>query len=73
VAVVTLQKADKDIIASPDLSGPILISLALGCLLLLGGKAHFSDIEAEFFLGNFTMYLLFNFMRKVRVPLYADN
>jgi purine-cytosine permease-like protein len=49
----------------PDLSGPILISLCLGFLLLLGGKIHFSDILTYFILGNVVLYVLFMFMGKV--------
>lgn len=67
---VTLEKADEELITSPDLSGPILIALSLGCLLLLGGKMHFSDIESGFLVGNLGMYVLFNYMTKVRPSLH---
>jgi hypothetical protein len=51
-----------EMIADPDLSGPILIAMSLGCLLLLSGKVHFGDIYAMFILGNFLIYFLLNFM-----------
>jgi hypothetical protein len=65
IAVLTFQNASEELITAPDLSGPILISLLLGFLLLLGGKMHFSDIETAFLVGNLLLYLLFNFMTKV--------
>lgn len=50
----------------PDLSGPILIALFFGCLLLLAGKVHFGDIYAIFIFGNILVYMLFNFMSQVK-------
>jgi hypothetical protein len=55
----------EDIIHDPDLSGPIIIGLALGCLLLLAGKVHFGDIYAMFILGNILVYFLLNFISQV--------
>ena len=54
-----------DIINNPDLSGPILIALALGCLLLFAGKLHFGDIYAMFILGTGLLYFLINFISQV--------
>ncbi len=65
MVIVTFEQANEELVASPDLSGPILISLALGLLLLLGGKIHFSDIEAGFIIGTILLYILFNFMNRV--------
>ena len=53
----------------PDLSGPILIALCFGCLLLLAGKVHFGDIYAIFILGNLLLYVFFNFMTQVIIKL----
>ena len=52
-------------IEDPDLSGPTLIALCFGILLLLTGKVHFGDIYAIFIFGNFLLYFLFNFMSQV--------
>jgi hypothetical protein len=54
-----------DMIHDPDLSGPILIALTLGCLLLFSGKVHFGDIYAMFILGNILFYFLLNYMSQV--------
>lgn len=61
----TFQEIGHDLVDFPDLSGPILIALCLGFLLLLGGKIHFSDILTYFILGNIVLYVLFMFMGKV--------
>lgn len=54
------------------MSGPILIALCFGILLLLSGKIHFGDIYAIFVIGNFLLYFLFNFMSQVEIiPLYS--
>lgn len=57
----------------PDLSGPILIALALGCLLLFAGKLHFGDIYAMFILGTFLMYVLINFISQVQIPRFRSK
>jgi hypothetical protein len=56
-----------DIIHDPDLSGPIVIALTLGFLLLLTGKIHFGDIYAMFIFGNLLIYFLLNFISQVKV------
>ena len=62
------------------MTGPILIALAFGFLLLLSGKIHFGDIYAMFLFGNSIMYFLINFMNQVIfdfifqsdiIPLYS--
>ena len=58
-----------DMINDPDLSGPILIALTLGFLLLLSGKVHFGDIYAMFILGNVLLYFLLNYMSQVLIIL----
>ena len=68
-----------EIIEDPDLTGPILIAVLLGTLLLLAGKSHFGDIYVMFIVGNILSYLLFNFMSQVQfckfqtdvIPLYS--
>ena len=64
ISILTFKVSD-ELVQSPDLSGPILISVTLGFLLLLGGKMHFSDIEAGFIIGTVLLYMLFNCMNKV--------
>lgn len=55
-----------EVIEEPDLTGPILIAVILGILLLLAGKSHFGDIYVMFIVGNILSYLIFNFMSQVR-------
>ena len=62
-----------DIIHDPDLSGPIVIGLALGCLLLFAGKIHFGDIYAMFILGNMLVYFLLNFISQVIIELFRKR
>jgi protein YIPF5/7 len=63
--VLKLSQPTYDVIHDPDLSGPIVIAMALGFLLLLAGKIHFGDIYAMFILGNCLLYCLLNFMSQV--------
>lgn len=61
-----------EMVQDSDLSGPILIAMTLGCLLLLAGKVHFGDIYAMFILGNLLLYFLLNFMGQADIiPLYS--
>jgi len=57
-------------IRNPDLSGPIIIGMTLGCLLLLAGKIHFGDIYAMFILGNLLIYFLLNFISQVFLLIF---
>jgi hypothetical protein len=63
--VLKLSQPTYDVIHDPDLSGPIVIALGLGFLLLLVGKIHFGDIYAMFIFGNCLLYVLLNFMSQV--------
>ena len=70
--VLRIGKPDEEMMQEPDLSGPILIALCFGMLLLLSGKVHFGDIYAIFVVGNILLYFLFNFMSQVDIiPLYS--
>lgn len=70
--VLRLGKPENDMVEDADLSGPIIIALCFGVLLLLSGKVHFGDIYAIFVVGNILMYFLFNFMSQIDViPLYS--
>ena len=73
---VKIQKPEYEQLENVDLSGPIMIALIFGCLLLLSGisfvyqsnilgKIHFGDIYAMFLFGNTIMYFLINFMNQV--------
>ena len=64
--VLRLGKPTEEMMEDTDLSGPVLIALCFGMLLLLVGKVHFGDIYAMFVVGNIMMYLLFNLMSKVK-------
>lgn len=65
--VLKFSQPSYDIIHDPDLSGPIIIGLTFGFLLLLSGKVHFGDIYAMFILGNLLIYFLLNFISQVQV------
>lgn len=66
--VATLKKPTEEDLGSPDLSGPVVIALALGFLLLFSGKIHFGDIYGVSIIGTFLLYFLLNFMAEV-LPL----
>ena len=70
MAVLTFQKVEDDLLAAPDLAGPLLIAMTLGVLLLLGGKLHFSDIEGCFIVGACILYFFLNFMNRVKCILF---
>lgn len=69
--VLRVGKPTEEMIEDPDLSGPILIALCFGMLLLLSGKVHFGDIYAIFIVGNTFVYFLFNFMSQVNSIPYG--
>lgn len=70
--ILKLSKPSEEVIEDPDLSGPVLIALCFGFLLLLSGKLQFGDIYALFVLGNVLLFLLFNFMSQLEIiPLYS--
>jgi len=56
--ILKLGQPSYEVIQDADLSGPIIIALVLGCLLLLSGKIHFGDIYAIFIFGNLLIYFL---------------
>jgi len=66
--VATLKKPTEEDLGSPDLSGPVVIALALGFLLLFSGMIHFGDIYGVSIIGTFLLYFLLNFMAEV-LPL----
>jgi hypothetical protein len=71
--VLKFGQPNYDVIQNPDLSGPIMIALALGCLLLFAGKIHFGDIYAMLVFGNLLIYFLLNFISQVRPIAYRPN
>lgn len=72
IDILKLAKPTDEVIEDPDLSGPIIIALLLGVLLLLSRKIHFGDIYALFVVGNLLLFFLFNFMSQVEtIPLYS--
>lgn len=64
LTVVTLNKSSA-VLDAPDLTGPIIIAVALGVFLLLAGKLHFGDILGLSVFGSILLYLLLNMMSKV--------
>lgn len=70
--ILKLAKPSEEVIEDPDLSGPVIIALCFGLLLLLSGKLQFGDIYALFVIGNILLFLLFNFMSQLEIiPLYS--
>jgi len=67
--VLKVGQPHSEMVTDPDLSGPIMIAMTLGCLLLLSGKIHFGDIYAMFIFGNGLIYFLLNFMAQVIIYL----
>lgn len=67
--VATLKRPTDDDLGSPDLSGPVVIALALGFLLLFSGKIHFGDIYGVSLVGTVLLYFLLNFMSEVQTVL----
>lgn len=65
MAILNWEQGSEELVAAPDLWGPVAIGLTLGGLLMLGGKMHFSDIEGGFLLGTLLLYFFFNFMNRV--------
>lgn len=63
--IVTFKKPNDEVLYNPDLSGPILIALLLGVLLLFTGKVHFGDIYGVSIIGTILLYFLMNFMSEV--------
>lgn len=63
--VMKIGRPTEEMIEDPDLSGPTLIALCFGMLLLFTGKVHFGDIYAIFIVGNMFIYFLFNLMSQV--------
>lgn len=65
--MITLNKSES-VLNAPDLTGPILIAVVLGVLLLLSGKLHFGDIMGLTVIGAVLLYFLLNFMSTVSNP-----
>lgn len=68
--VLKIGRPTEEMIEDPDLSGPTLIALCFGMLLLFSGKVHFGDIYAIFIVGNIILYFLFNFMSQVFIKIF---
>ena len=66
-----VETPDYEKLQKADLSGPIVIAMIFGCLLLLSGKVHFGDIYAMFLFGNTIMYFLINYMNQVTFVIFS--
>eukprot|EP01017_Pseudomicrothorax_dubius_P007276 TRINITY_DN12235_c0_g1_i2.p1 TRINITY_DN12235_c0_g1~~TRINITY_DN12235_c0_g1_i2.p1 ORF type:complete len:284 (-),score=39.95 TRINITY_DN12235_c0_g1_i2:759-1610(-) len=62
IAVLLGLKVNEKFIHEADMSGPILICMALGSLLLLAGKIHFGYIYGFGVVGSVLLYLLLNLL-----------
>eukprot|EP00747_Dinoflagellata_sp_TGD_P162914 gnl/TRDRNA2_/TRDRNA2_181063_c0_seq1.p1 gnl/TRDRNA2_/TRDRNA2_181063_c0~~gnl/TRDRNA2_/TRDRNA2_181063_c0_seq1.p1 ORF type:complete len:301 (+),score=44.41 gnl/TRDRNA2_/TRDRNA2_181063_c0_seq1:100-903(+) len=60
--VAFFKKIDEDLLTDADLSGPLVICLALGCCLLLAGKLQFGYIYGLGAIGCVGVCLLINVM-----------
>ncbi|CDU20020.1 protein transport protein YIP1, putative [Plasmodium yoelii] len=71
-SVFTFYKIDHTLFENSDLSGPLLIILSLGFILLLVGKASFSYIYLIGIVSSLSMYLLLNVMsQNATLDLYC--
>jgi len=61
---MTLNKSPA-VLDAPELTGPIIIAVAIGVFLLLAGKIHFGDIVGLSMFGSVFLYFLLNFMSNV--------
>lgn len=68
MTVITLNRSEA-VLNAPDLTGPILIAVLLGVLLLFAGKLHFGDIMGLTVIGAVLLYFLLNFMSAVLLVL----
>eukprot|EP01057_Protomagalhaensia_wolfi_P002426 Protomagalhaensia_wolfi_Nauph_80__2425@NODE_2601_length_1042_cov_49_602193_g2036_i0_p1_GENE_NODE_2601_length_1042_cov_49_602193_g2036_i0NODE_2601_length_1042_cov_49_602193_g2036_i0_p1_ORF_typecomplete_len221_score27_63Yip1/PF04893_17/3_3e05_NODE_2601_length_1042_cov_49_602193_g2036_i0332994 len=64
VSVLLCKSLEHDLLAQLDMSGPTMILLSLGCMLLLAGKIHFGYIYALSTCGSFGLWILLNLMSK---------
>merc|ERR1719230_137235 len=69
--VAFFQKLDQDLLDDADLTGPLVICLALGVCLLLAGKLHFGYIYGLAATGCFGICMLINVMsQREGIDLY---
>ncbi|KJP89973.1 hypothetical protein AK88_00429 [Plasmodium fragile] len=70
-SVFMFYKIDDTLFENSDLSGPLIIVLALGFILLLAGKASFSYIYLIGIVSSLSIYLLLNMMsQNLTLDLY---
>ncbi|CRH01202.1 Yip1 protein, putative [Plasmodium relictum] len=70
-SVFMFYKIDHSLFENSDLSGPLLIVLSLGFILLLAGKASFSYIYLIGIISSLSIYLLLNMMsQNLTLDLY---
>ncbi|ANQ09804.1 Uncharacterized protein PCOAH_00043860 [Plasmodium coatneyi] len=70
-SVFMFYKIDDTLFENSDLSGPLIIVLALGFILLLAGKASFSYIYLIGIVSSLSIYLLLNMMsQSLTLDLY---
>ncbi|CRG94919.1 Yip1 protein, putative [Plasmodium gallinaceum] len=70
-SVFMFYKIDHSLFENSDLSGPLLIVLSLGFILLLAGKASFSYIYLIGIVSSLSIYLLLNMMsQNLTLDLY---
>lgn len=67
LSVLLCRNLDEELLLQLDMSGPTVILLSLGCMLLLAGKIHFGYIYALSTCGSFGLYVLLNLMSQTEI------
>jgi hypothetical protein len=63
--VILFRKFDDDYLKEPDLTGPFILGLLLGILLMFTGRIHFNYIYGFGISGWIGIYFIMNFMSQV--------
>lgn len=62
MSIISFRNLDKDVTSNADLTGPLIVAFALGCLLLLNGKLHFSYIYGFGVCGTVGIFVILKSM-----------
>ncbi|ORX88414.1 Yip1-domain-containing protein [Basidiobolus meristosporus CBS 931.73] len=70
VALNPFKTVDRNIMADPDLAGPLLFCFAFGIFLLLAGKVQFGYVYGLAVVGCIGIYLILNLMSESGIDGY---
>ncbi|KAK9728589.1 hypothetical protein K7432_000938 [Basidiobolus ranarum] len=70
IALNPFKSVNRDIMADPDLAGPLLFCFAFGIFLLLSGKAQFGYVYGVAVLGCIGIYMILNLMSESGIDGY---